>query len=335
MKKLSIILFIGLFVFAFSFSGQVEAQTITVYNTMDETAAMNLFESFEEEHGVRVEYVQLSTGEVVSRLEAESSNPQADLWTGGVGLGHIEAAQNGLTAVYDSEVREQYIPEQFRDPEGRWAGLYLGALAFSSNPDLLDYYDLEKPQSWADLVKPEFEDKVQMAYPSTSGTAYNVLATMVQIMGEEEAFEYMHELDRSIISYTRSGFRPAQNVAMGETPVAIAYAHDLLQQQEEGYPIEITFPEEGTGYEVASISIVEGGPNPEIARKLYDHFLSREAAEEYANFFSIPTRNDMTAEDLREGAFAIEDLTVIDQDDIWAGQNRERLLDRWDEEIGG
>jgi len=326
MKKL-VVLFV--FAIVFMLALQAGAQDyITAYTSLDEQLAREVFERYEEKTGVRVEWVRLSTGEAVSRMMAEAGNPQVSIWVGGVGLGHIQAKQEGLTIPFEAE-NAQYVGEKFKNKDNYWTGIYAGPLCFVSNTNRLEELGLEAPTSWADLIKPEYENKVQVANPGTSGTSYNVLATMIQLMGEEEGFEYMKKLDRSIVQYTRSGSAPGRNAAIGEVPIGIGYAHDQVKLKSEGYPLKITFPEEGTGYEIASISLVKGGKNTELAKELYNWLLSKEAAEIYASAYVVPFRDV----ELMEGAVPISEVNTIDQDDIWAGQNKERLVEKWNEEV--
>src|SRR6266850_904853 len=69
------------------------------------------------------------------------------------------------------------------------------------------------PACWADLLKPEFKGEIQMANPNSSGTAYVAIATLVQLMGEEKAFDYLKKLHANINAYTRSGTAPMKAVA--------------------------------------------------------------------------------------------------------------------------
>ncbi|MDC7239349.1 MAG: ABC transporter substrate-binding protein [Spirochaetales bacterium] len=332
MKKLMFALLIlvlaGTFVMA---SGQSEKDRVTAYTTLDEELAREVFKAFTEETGIQVDWVRLSTGECVARMEAEQANPQASIWYGGVGLGHIEAKDKGLTMPYDSPAAN--MPPNFKDSENYWSGIYAGPLCFESNTKMLEKYGLTAPRSWEDLIKPEYKGHIQMANPGSSGTAYNVLATMVQILGEDRAFEYMKELDKNITQYTRSGSAPGKNASIGEVTIAIGYAHDGVKLVDTGYPLDITFPAEGTGYEVASISLIKGGPEGELdnAKILYDWALGETAAKIYASRFVVP----FVDVPLAKGAVPISQVNTIDQDDVWSAANKQRLVDKWNEVIGG
>jgi len=301
---------------------------ILAYTTLDEPLARAVFEAYEKDTGVKVEWVRLSTGEAVARMEAERKNPQVDIWFGGVGLGHIQAKDKGLTTPYVSP-NAKNIPAKFKDKDGYWTGIYAGALCFVSNINRLKELGLEAPKSWADALKPEFKGHIQMANPASSGTAYNVIATVVQLWGEEKGFEYMRDLHKNISQYTKSGSAPGKSAAIGEIPVGLGYAHDQVKLISQGYPLVITFPSEGTGFEVASISLVKGGPNPELAKKLIDWALTERAAKLYANECVVP----FVDVPLKKGAVPISQVNTINQDDVWAAANSERLIERWQNEI--
>lgn len=307
-----------------------QSNRVTAYTTLDEQLAREVFNAFTEETGIQVDWVRLSTGEAVARMEAEAANPQASIWFGGVGIGHIEAKQKGLTRPYESPAAS--MPAQFRDSENYWHGIYAGMLAFASNNNVMDRIGAEPPQSWEDLTDPVYRNQVQVANPGSSGTSYNVLATMVQLLGEDDAFEYMNRLDANIVQYTRSGSAPGRNAALGEVGVAIGYSHDIVRLISEGYPLSISFPSEGAGFEVAAISLIANGPEDQqqAAERLVDWGLGETAASLYASQFVVP----FVDVELAEGAVPISQVNVIDQDDVWAAAERSRLVDKWNDVIG-
>ncbi len=308
-----------------------QEQRVTAYASADEELMRELFNAFTEETGIKVDWIRLSSGEAGARIEAERENPQASVWYGGVGLGHVEGKQKGLTTVYASPAAT--MPAQFKDSENYWTGIYVGLLAFASNTERLAKYGLEVPQSWEDITHPRYEGHVQMANPGSSGTAYQVLATLVQRFGEDEAFELLKKLDNNITQYTRSGSAPVRSAGIGEGTIAIVFAHDALKVRDQGYPIEVTFPEEGTGYEIASISLIKNGPEEEqeAAKTLYDWALGETAATWYAKWFAVP----FVDVPLSEGAPSLAEVNTIVQDDEWAAANKQRLVAKWNEVIGG
>lgn len=305
---------------------------VGAYTTLEEPHAKQLFEQFEKETKIKVNWQRLAGGEVESRLEAEKANPQASIWVGGVGLNHMSAKAKGLTTPYKSRLSEN-TEAQYRDKDNFWIGLYVGPLAFITNEKVAKEQGIIPPKSWADLAKPEFKRKIRVANPTTSGTAYNVITTMRYIFkgDEEKTFEYLRKLDDSIDQYTKSGAAGNKSVAIGEIPVAIGYAHDMVKLKAEGAPVVITIPSEGTGYEVASMSLVKGGKDAVNAKKLYDWVLSKPAQDIIASWYVVPLSKLATKNPV---AFSLEDVKTVSQDLQWDADNKTRLLERWTKEIG-
>ena len=311
------------------------AEELVLYCSVQEEWCRAMSEAFQRETGIDVLMTRRSSGETYAQLAAESEQPRGDVWWGGTGDPHLQAAQEGLTAEYQSPMLDQLQDWAVRQAETanyRTVGIYAGGLGFGYNTDLVSG---DAPACWNDLLDERFADDVQVANPNSSGTSYTMLATMVQLMGEDEAFAYLAKLHNNISQYTQSGSAPIRNAATGETAVGIVFMHDAVAQTVQGAPIVAGAPCEGTGYEVGSMSIVEGGPNPESAKAFYDWALTPEAQEigATANSFQIPSNvNAATPEE----APKLEDIKLIDYDFALYGSSEERtrLLERWDAEIG-
>lgn len=292
-------------------------------------------EAFQRETGINVLMTRRSSGETYAQTAAEAEQPRGDVWWGGTGDPHLQAAQEGLTAEYRSPMLEQMQDWSVRQAETsgyRTVGIYAGGLGFGYNSELVTE---NPPACWADLLDSRFADDVQVANPNSPGTSYTMLATMVQLMGEDEAFAYLAELHNNISQYTQSGSAPIRAAATGETAIGIVFMHDAVAQTVQGAPIVAVAPCEGTGYEVGSMSIIEGGPNPDAAQTFYDWALTPEAQEIGAanNSFQIPSNvNSATP----EAAPRLEDITLIDYNFALYGssEERSRLLQRWDADIG-
>ena len=199
--------------------------------------------------GTKVNMSMKGSGEALAQLIAEKDNPKTDIWFGGTGDPHLQAAEQGLTLEYKSPLLPQLYPwarKQAEDAKYRTVGVYLGPVGFGFNTELLARKKAQAPKSWADLLKPEYKGEVQMANPASSGTAYTVIATLVQIMGEDKAFDYLKSLHKNISTYTRSGTAPIKAAARGETMVSISFVHDLTTEAIQGFPEGTAKLSEGT-----------------------------------------------------------------------------------------
>lgn len=319
--------------------GAALAQELNLICSADQAICERLVEEFEGSHDIDVNMVRLSSGETYAKIRAEARNPQTDLWWGGTGDPHLQAANDGLTAEYQSPMLEElndWAVQQAETSGYRTVGVYSGALGWGYNTEILEEKGIEPPMCWEDLLDPALQGEIQIADPNSSGTAYTTLATLVQIMGEDEAFEYLKQLDANISQYTKSGSAPVKAAARGETGIGIVFMHDAVAQAEEGFPVEVVAPCEGTGYEIGSMSLVEGAQNVEEAKVFYDWVLGADVQSVMPEVgsYQIPSNASATPP---EAAPDLDDINLIDYDFAEYGDSERRsgLLARWDAEVGG
>jgi iron(III) transport system substrate-binding protein len=283
--------------------------------------------------------VRLSSGETYAKVRAEARNPQTDLWWGGTGDPHLQAANDGLTAEYQSPMLAElndWSVQQAETSGYRTVGVYSGALGWGYNTQIFEEKGLTPPQCWADLLDPSLAGEIQIADPNSSGTAYTTLATLVQLLGEDEAFDYLKQLHANVSQYTKSGSAPVKAAARGETGLGIVFMHDAVAQAVEGFPIQVVAPCEGTGYEIGSMSLIEGAQNPDEARTFYDWVLKAEVQSVMpeAGSYQIPSNKSATPP---EAAPDLSEIKLIDYDfaEYGSSERRTALLARWDSEVGG
>ncbi|MDH3664531.1 MAG: ABC transporter substrate-binding protein [Alphaproteobacteria bacterium] len=322
----------------FAFAGSAEAAgKLTLYCSPQEEWCQLMVTEFTKATGIEVAMTRKSSGETYAQILAEKDNPKGDVWWGGTGDPHLQAAEEGLTEVYDSPMLAELHPwaiSQYEASGGKTVGIYAGALGFGFNSELLAEKGLEAPGCWADLIKPEFKGEVQMANPNSSGTAYTTLATVVQLMGEDEGFEWLKSLHANINQYTKSGSAPIKAAARGETTIGIVFQHDAVTQSVAGFPIEPASPCEGTGYEIGSMSIIAGARNLEEAKQFYDFALRADIQEMAGSVGAYQVPSNMAAAPPPE-APDLEQIKLIDYDFKTYGSSdeRTRLLSKWDTDV--
>ena len=293
---------------------------------------------FEKTHDIKVNMVRMSSGEAYAKIRAEARNPKTDLWWAGTGDPHLQAASEGLTEEYKSPMLDElqdWAKSQAESSGYKTVGVYAGALGWGYNTDIFKQKGYKEPTCWADLLAPELKGEIQIANPNSSGTAYTALASLVQIMGEDKAFEYLKSLNANVSQYTKSGSAPVKAAARGETGLGIVFMHDAVAQTAEGFPVKSIAPCEGTGYEIGSMSIVKGARNMENAKIWYDWSLKPEVQSRMKDAKSFQLPSNKSAEIPKE-APRFEDIKLIDYDFKTYGdpERRKALLERWDREIG-
>jgi iron(III) transport system substrate-binding protein len=306
---------------------------INVLCTPQEEWCQGMKQEFEAKYGITVNYVRMSSGESLARLLAEKDNPQFDIWWGGPIDSFVAAKKEGLLEAYDSpslkNLRDQ---AKFKDAENYWAGIYVGTLGFCTNTDWLAANPgVEPPKSWDDLLKPEFTGQLMVAHPSTSGTSYTAMATVLQIRGEEAGWEYLRKYAGQMLQFTKSGAAPAKFVGQGEAAVGIVFSHDIVHEIEDnGLPLVLTFPAEGTGYEIGGMGIVKGAKHLDAAKKWFDWALTAEAQSLGPKYhaYQAPTVDgvELSHPELLE-------VNLIDYDFQWAGDNKKAFVDKFTNEI--
>lgn len=292
---------------------------------------------FEKVTGTKVAVVQKATGEMLAQIKAERANPKGDVWWAGPADSYLQAAEEGLLEEYRSpNVGQLYDwAQRITDvSRNRVAGVYGGILALGYNTEIGTKKKLPVPKCWKDLLDPALKGEVMLGNPNSSGTAYLMLASLVQVMGEDEAFRFMADLNRNVTSYARSGIGPMTAVTRGEVYVGSTVLHGVINEIVRGFPVLPALPCEGVGYEVGSMAIVKGARNLDAAKKFYDWALTAEAqkigldVKEYA----IPTNR---AVPLPPQVPKLTDVKVIAYDfaKYGASDTRRRLLERWEKDV--
>jgi iron(III) transport system substrate-binding protein len=311
--------------------------TVEMYCGVDEAWCRAMANTYQQQTGVTVDMIRMSAGETYARVRAEKDNPRGDIWWGGTGDPHLQAADERLTEPYTSpqlpKLRD-WSQHQAAISHNRTVGIYLGALGFGYNTEDLARRKLTPPACWADLIKPEFKGDVQMADPNSSGTAWTMLATIVQLMGEDKAFAYFRQLNGNINEYTKAGAAPALATGQGETLIGIAFQHDIIQVARTKKPVQVVSPCEGTGYEIGSMSLIKGARHMDDAKKFYEWALTPQAQGLAApnGSFQIPS-NPATPVPPEAPDLSKVKLIAYDFATYGASATRARLLARWASDV--
>jgi iron(III) transport system substrate-binding protein len=311
------------------------AGEITVYTSLEEDDAKVYLEAFARvEPDVKVNMLRLSTGDLGARMLAEKSNPRHDVIWGWA-----------VTQMVDPrilEMLEPYSPpgvdkvnQQFRDPQGRWFATTGYLAAFCVNTEVLKSKNLPMPTSWQDLLNPVYKDQLIMPNPASSGTGYLQISSLLQIKGEDEGWKFLHELDKNMGQYIKSGSKPCKLTRVGEYAVGASFAFVGVKSIQEGYPIKVVIPSEGAGYEIEVSGLMHSSTHKADARQFLNWLLTPEAARLYgerAAMSSVP--GSVQSEDARKAGLPADISTVLYKMDFdWSAENKDRILKRWKKEI--
>jgi len=302
-------------------------ERLVIYTAFEENELKTFWEQFRKDLpdlAARASYIRGSTGPTMARLEAERANPQADVVWGVFNDYLTGAARKGLLEPYVAKESDR-IARRFKHPENMWQGVTLLTVAFAVNQKKLAELKLPPPRTWNDLLDPRYRGHIVMSNPSTSGTAYLLLASHVKRLGEDRAFEYYAALDRNLSQVTKSGGAPGRMAASGETPIGIALAYEVEVARKQGAPIDVIHPSDGVAWTFEGNALVKGAKNPQNARRFLDWAVSRSAMASYAQWRGTA----ITRSDVGVTGPQLSELNLIDLDFVWAAEQKDRLVKKW------
>lgn len=328
-KKFAALVPVAALAFGLAACGDSGSDAVQVYTHNDPEETSQLVKDAEAATGVKIDVLRLSANEGFSRVQREAPNFGADMQWGQLESMALRGVEEGYLEPYHSPTWED-VPAEFKDPEGRWYGWSYWLNLIAVNEDAIEAKGLDVPESWADLTDPQYEGEIVLPDPGTSGTGYLFVSTILQIMGEEEGWEYLEALDKNVGQYSKSGAAPAQLVGQGEYAVGITWDRAVFDHIDEGYPLEVVVPEEGVGYSLDVLWMFKGTDNREQVEKLIDYIGTEEGMESAAQVRSMVTRPGI------ESTGKVDNLEdhLIDYDAVWADENEEEIMQKWRDTLG-
>ncbi|MFI9551090.1 ABC transporter substrate-binding protein [Nonomuraea endophytica] len=309
---------------------------ITVACGASERWCAMMVKRFADATGVEADYVRLSSGEALERIRAARERQEFDVWHGGPADAYVAAKGQGLLEPYRPEVAGEIRPG-WADRDGAWSGIYAGVLAFCNNTKELAKRGMKPVRSWSELLDRRLRGGVAIAHPATSGTAYTALWTQAELNKRDAAaaLGYMRGLHQNVLRYNTSGSEAAVQAAKGEAAVGVVFSHDCVAAQEQGYPdLEVTFPREGTGYELGGLAVLAGAHNPDSARTYVDWALSGASQRlgPLVKFYALPTNTRVPPHSKAADPATVK---LVPYDVEAAGRAKQELVARFGAEVAG
>ncbi|WP_374335132.1 putative 2-aminoethylphosphonate ABC transporter substrate-binding protein [Leeia sp.] len=303
--------------------------TLTVYTALEADQLKAYQQKFEQENpDIKLRWVRDSTGIITAKLLAEKASPQADVVMGVAASSLLVLEKEGMLQGYApknlAKISKSYVDDG-NTPS--WVGMDVWGATICFNTVEAAKLGLKKPESWKDLLKPEYKGKIVMPNPASSGTGYFDVTAWLTIFGEKDGWAYMDQLHQNIAQYTHSGSKPCKQAAAGEFPIGISFEYRAAKLKEGGAPLDLVFPKEGLGWDVEATAIMKGTSKLDAARKLADWSASVSANELYEKNFAIVAIPGIA----KPNAFIPADYEkrLVKQDLRWSANNRDRILAEW------
>lgn len=275
----------------------VSGGTLITYNSPTSFANFGaLLEQFGDENSVAAPSDTKNSGQALAALIAEASAPQADAVYLGISFGP-SAVTADVTESYEPDGFEE-IPDGLKDPDGKWFAVHTGAIAFICNTEAIG--DVDCPESWADLLEPQYAGMVGFLDPSQAAVGYSVAAAVNLALGGS-IDDFGPGLDYLAALTANGAVTPAQTatakVAQGEIPILIdADFNGYAAKYNENAPLTVTIPEEGSIQVPYIVGLVKNAPHPELGKKWLDYLLSDEGQATLAGGYVRPISGTVPAD---------------------------------------
>lgn len=270
-------------------AGPTLAQTVICYNCPTEWADWGTqVAMIKKALGITVPNDNKNSGQSLAQIVAEKGSPVADVVYLGVTFG-IEAKKLGVTQPYKPK-RWEEIPQGLKDPDGYWFSIHSGTLGFFVNVAALNGKPV--PQSWKDLLKPEYDGMVGYLDPSSAAVGYvGLVAANLALGGTLDDFSkgiaYFKALQKNhpIVPKQTSYAR----VLSGEIPILIDFDFNAYRAKYKDHAdAAFVIPQEGSVVTPYVMALVKNDPHPAEAKKVLDYLLSDAGQRVWANAFLRP-----------------------------------------------
>ncbi|WP_421725040.1 Fe(3+) ABC transporter substrate-binding protein [Bauldia sp.] len=308
---------------AFAVSSAYADGELNLYSSRHYDTDERLYSDFEEQTGIKINRIEDSADVLIERMTAEGANSPADVLLT-VDAGRLyRADQAGLLQPIESAVLAERIPENLRNPDGKWYG-------FSQRARVIFYDENEvadPPQSYQDLADPKYAGKV-CARSSSNIYMISLLAAIAEHVGEEAAQTWAQGLKDNLARDPEGGDTDQlRAVASGECDIAVSntyYFARALGGDVDGLTgstdmFGVVFPNQdstGTHVNISGAGVATNAPNRDNAIAFLEYLASDSAQDyfadgnnEYPVVVGIPLA-DALSEMTPEGGFKADDLNL-------------------------
>ena len=304
-------------------------QTVVLYTSNEATLNKLIAAGFEKETGIAVNVISAGSGVVIKRLQSEKDRPQGDLvW--GISRSLLQTNAEYLDAY--ASAHKSVIPAEFRDAQDRWIGTNLHLLVVLQNTKSLP--EAQGPKTWEDLTESRFKGNIAFTDPANSGSAYSNVTLLVDMWGGgnagwgkvEKLFANTRMLNRSSLVF--------QGVGNGEYPLGVSLEYAGYLWANNGAPVKVIYPADGTIAQMEGIGVIKGGPNTAGARKFVDYVNRKDVREMIlTQTFRRPARQDLDLPNLPGKMPRLADIKLVKYDEAGWTAKRGETLERIKETI--
>lgn len=272
------------------------------------------FAGFTEDTGLTVEFLYGDDAELLERLEAEGEDTPADVFMT-VDAGMLwNAGERGVLAPLESTTLDGAVPEDLRDPEGRWYGLAMRARTVVYDPEAVDPAELDTEDTYAALGDPEWAGRICMR-DETSSYTQSLVASLIDLHGRERAQEIVESWVANDVDIMSNDIELLEAVDAGTCEVGISnhYYVARLLEEDPDLGVEVFWASQdgaGTHANISGAGVVEGSPSSAEAQQLLEWLATDGQSAFVDGNHELPVNPDVEPEPLVAGFGSFERMPV-------------------------
>lgn len=271
------------------------SNTVIVYTSHDQIYSEPILKRFEETSGIQVKAVYdveaTKTTGIVNRLMAEKNHPRCDVFWNNENIRTIVLKEKGVLQEYVSPSARD-IPDEFKDPDGFWAGFAARARVIIYNKNMVAEKDV--PRSIFDFTDQKWNGTFAVANP-LFGTTSTHAAALFAFLGEDRAQKFFLDLKKNKVIIAQGNSVVKDQVAAGELAAGLTDTDDANVAVISGNPVGIVFPDQdgmGTLMIPNTAALIRDCPHPDNGRRFIDYLLRPEVERllAFSSSVQIPVR---------------------------------------------
>ena len=295
---------------------------ILIYTSAEEFRIEHMEKRFKEEfpeYDIVLEY--MSSGNHAAKLIAEGAETECDI-THDLEYGYMDKVKANFADL--SEYDFTQFMEEVADPDKKFLPELRNGGCIVVNTEVLAQKGLSEPKSYQDLLKPEYKGLISMPNPKSSGTGYMFLKNLVNVWGEQAAFDYFDKLSENILQFTSSGSGPVNALIQGEAAVGLAMTGQTVTEINKGQPLKVIFFEEGSPYSLYGYAMIKGKEERKEVKEVFDFIVNVLNVEDKELFYpeKIYKNRDFKIEGFPEN------IKYADMSSNTT-EEKDRLLEKW------
>lgn len=278
-------------------AGQPGKRKLVIYTPHGQDLLRDFVARYKQQNpDADVQFLDMGSQEILTRIRAERNRPQADLWWGASQTTFQTAGEENLLASYRPSWADK-VSATARDPHDLWYGTY-------ETPEVIVYNSeavsaAEAPRDWDDVLDPKWHDKVLIRNPNPSDTMRVIFGSIIWRFykdsgSPEKGYDWLRRLDANVHEYTADGTLLMQKIARREGLITLWDLPDVRIYQEKRLPVAYVIPASGTPVITDAIAIIRGAPNETEARQFYEFVTTPDSLVHAATtYYRIPLRSDL------------------------------------------